>query len=276
MSGVELSLDRLGSKLRVWSNGSPDDPVVVLTHGAALNHRSFDRQIEALTRAGFRTVTWDLRGHGASQPLGARFGLDIVTDDLLAVMDTAGAATAFLVGHSFGGFVVQNAAAKAPDRVRGLVVEGCTDLSARPSFLLKTLARLAPGRIARMPLEQMRAESVKVISIRPEITADAFEATAALTRDDYVQVVMAGLDCLTRDSGLGQAYRLPCPTLITHGEQDKANGGLFPKASKAWAARQPDAAYAAIPEAGHTAHQDNPDIFNSTLITFLRRIMERD
>lgn len=85
-------------------------------------------------------------------------------------MDAAQAATAVLVGHSFGGYIVQGAA-RAPQRMRGLVVEGCTDLSAKPSALLAMLAKFAPGRVARMPLEEMRAESVKAISVRSDVTA---------------------------------------------------------------------------------------------------------
>lgn len=188
-----------------------------------------------------------------------------------AVMDAAQAATAVLVGHSFGGYIVQGAAARAPQRMRGLVVEGCTDLSAKPSALLAMLAKFAPGRVARMPLEEMRAESVKAISVRSDVTAQAFQATGALTRDTYAQVIKAGLDCLTRASGLGHGYQLPCPTLIIYGQLDRANGGIFPKSSRAWAARQPRAQQTAIPNAGHTAHQDNPETFNSILIDFLRR-----
>lgn len=82
---------------------------------------------------------------------------------------------------------------------------------------------------------------------------------------------MAGLDCLTRASGLGHGYQLPCPTLIIYGQLDRANGGIFPKSSRAWAARQPRAQQTAIPNAGHTAHQDNPETSNSILIDFLRR-----
>lgn len=269
MTDHEMLVERQGSTIHIWSTGSPTDPAIVLTHGAAMDHHSFDPQIDALVEAGYRVLTWDLRGHGASQPLGDSFDLDIAVDDLLAVMDTVEAPKAFLVGHSFGGYIVQGAAAKAPQRVRGLVVEGCTDLSAQPSTLLALLARFAPGRVARMPLARMRAESVKAISIRPDVTAQALEATGALTRDAYTQVIMAGLDCLTRDSGLGNDYQLPCPTLITYGQLDKANGGIFPKSAKPWAARQPNAEQTEVPQAGHTAHQDNPEAFNTILTGFL-------
>ena len=173
--------------------------------------------------------------------MGESFRLDLAADDLIAVLDAAGLARSFLLGHSFGGYIVQRVAAMAPSRVGGLVVEGCTDLSAKPSLLLAAVAKFAPARVSRMSLDQMRAESVKALSLRPEVTAQAFAATAALDRAAYVEVITAGLDCLTRDSGLGQDYRLPCPTLLTYGEKDKANGGIFPKAARVWAERDPNA-----------------------------------
>ncbi len=260
---------RLGTTLHFWSTGSPASRAVLLTHGAALDHHSFDQQVDELVAHGFRALTWDLRGHGQSQPMGESFGLDVAAADLLAVIDAAGLEECVLVGHSFGGYIVQRAAASAPSRVRGLVIEGCTDLSAKPSLLLTVLARLAPARVARMTLDQLRTESVRALSIRPEVTAQALAATAALDRAGYVDVVMAGLDCLTRDSGLGRDYRLPCPTLLTYGDQDKANGGIFPKASRSWARRDHNATQAEVPDAGHTAHQDNPGAFNSRMLEFL-------
>ncbi len=267
----ERRIDRHGSAIRLWVSGDPAGRPVVLTHGAALDHHSFDAQIDALTEAGYRVVTWDLRGHGRSQPSGERFSLTVATDDLAAVMDVADVQCAALVGHSFGGYIVQQLTAKTPDRVHALAVIGCTDLSARPSWLLATLAKLAPRRVARMPVEQLRAQSVRALSIKPEVTAKALQATKALSRDTYVEVIMAGLECLTNDSGLGQDYRIPCPTLIACGESDKANGGMMPKAAKPWASRQPNARHVAIPHAGHSAHQDNPVSFNAALLDFLDR-----
>lgn len=269
MPAMETQVERLGTTLHLWSSESRGDQAIVLTHGAALDHHSFDQQLAALTAGGFRVITWDLRGHGASQPMGEPFRLETAAAALLAVMDAVGLSSCFLAGHSFGGCVVQRVAALAPARVRGLVIEGCTDLSAKPSLLLTALAKLAPARVARMSLEQLRAESVKALSLRPEVTAQAFAATAALEHAAYVEVIMAGLDCLTRDSGLGQDYRLPCPTLLIYGEQDKANGGIFPRASRAWARRDPSARQVPIPDAGHTAHQDNPTAFNSAVLAFL-------
>jgi pimeloyl-ACP methyl ester carboxylesterase len=58
---------------------------------------------------------------------------------------------------------------------------------------------------------------------------------------------------------------------LTHGARDCANGGVFPRQSPVWAAQEPGCRYVVIPDAGHTAHMDNPAAFNTVLLDFLRQ-----
>ena len=67
-------LDRSGCKVHYWVEGVEYAPVVMLTHGATLDHRMFDPQMASLT-AKFRTIRWDLPGHGLSKPVPAGFNL---------------------------------------------------------------------------------------------------------------------------------------------------------------------------------------------------------
>jgi pimeloyl-ACP methyl ester carboxylesterase len=61
-------LDRPDAIIRYWLSGSPgssSQPTVVLLHGATLDHRAWDRQVDAL-RDRFPLVVPDLRAHGQS------------------------------------------------------------------------------------------------------------------------------------------------------------------------------------------------------------------
>ena len=82
---------------------------------------------------------------------------------------------------------------------------------------------------------------------------------------------MAGVDCLAADLGYGTNYTIPRPFLLTHGEHDKANRGVYPRRAPAWAAKEPNCTDQVVPNAGHTANLDNPEAFNRLLLDFLAR-----
>ncbi|MCR3956958.1 MAG: alpha/beta hydrolase, partial [Gudongella sp.] len=111
------AVKRMGSSIKYWLYGEGGNPVVVLTHGATLDHMSFKDQIPALVRNGYMVLAWDMRGHGASVPMGRKATLQVHMEDILAIMDHAGVAKATLVGHSLGGFVSQLFTFQHPERV---------------------------------------------------------------------------------------------------------------------------------------------------------------
>lgn len=269
------ALDRAGSRLHFWTAGPTDGPLVAFSHGAALDHTMFDPQVAPLTAAGYRVLTWDLRGHGASTPMGTPFTLQIATDDLIAILDAVGHDSATLVGHSFGGFVAQEMVHRHPERVRALAVIGCTDLAGGPSRGMQLAARILPRLLPLFSVETYRRRTVRDLSTRDEIKRYGYESTARLAKDDYLALILAGVDCLAADLGYSGDYTIPRPFLLTHGQQDDANRGLARKRAPAWAAKEPACTYQVVPDAGHTANLDNPETFNRLLLNFLAQHADR-
>jgi pimeloyl-ACP methyl ester carboxylesterase len=74
--------------------------------------------------AGWQIIAPDQRGHGRATRITdpARFSLDEMADDLLAVLDHAGWDTAWFGGGSMGVATAVAAARKAPERVEGLAL----------------------------------------------------------------------------------------------------------------------------------------------------------
>lgn len=113
--GGELAVAR-------WGTG----PVPVLAaHGitaSSISWRAVARHLEDTA-----TTLWapDLRGRGASAPVGGPFGLARHAHDLLAVADCLALDRVVLAGHSLGAFVVVLAAAARPSLVdRVVLVDG--------------------------------------------------------------------------------------------------------------------------------------------------------
>jgi pimeloyl-ACP methyl ester carboxylesterase len=100
-----LSLAAVASSARA----AEPDPTVVLVHGAFASPAGWSRVAGALHKDGYQTATPAL-------------GLASVADDVAIVRSTLDAipGAKILVGHSYGGFVITNAASGRTD-VRGLV-----------------------------------------------------------------------------------------------------------------------------------------------------------
>jgi 3-oxoadipate enol-lactonase len=83
---IEYTLQRPRFTLHYWLGGQQDRPLVVLLHGATMDHHMFDEQVKALADE-YRVLAWDNRGHGQSRPLGGAFSLTDSADDLVALLD---------------------------------------------------------------------------------------------------------------------------------------------------------------------------------------------
>jgi pimeloyl-ACP methyl ester carboxylesterase len=259
----ERTLQRDGSVLHYWLTGPDERPLVVLTHGATMDHRMFDAQVAALAPE-YRVLTWDVRGHGRSQPLGSGFSVHGAARDLLAILDQLGATEAALVGQSLGGNIAQEIALIAPERVTALALLGCACNTLKLSAIDNVLLRLSTPLLALYPTERLRRTIAERVAITPAVQAYALEGGRQVSRRDFLTIWAALPRCLHEEPG----YRIRQPLLLMHGAHD--NLGNFKQSYPIWAARDTHGAFAVIPNAGHNANQDNPDYFNALLLAFLR------
>jgi non-heme chloroperoxidase len=75
---------------------------VVLIHGYPLSGRAWDRQVPALLEAGYRVITYDRRGFGASSQPATGYDYDTFAADLHTLLEHLDLRDAVLVGHSMG------------------------------------------------------------------------------------------------------------------------------------------------------------------------------
>jgi lipase len=104
-------------RLHVHEWGDRDAPPVVCVHGVSAHGRRFRKLAEERLAAGFRVLAPDLRGHGRSD-CEPPWDISTYVDDLLETLDSEGVDTAAWVGHSFGGRLVLELAARSTKRIR--------------------------------------------------------------------------------------------------------------------------------------------------------------
>ncbi len=105
------------SRLHVYEWGDPGSPQIVCLHGVTSYGGRFNRLAESLADR-YHVVAPDLHGHGRSdwEP---PWSLDA---HLEAILETVGDGACIWVGHSFGGRLVAELAARRPERVERLVL----------------------------------------------------------------------------------------------------------------------------------------------------------
>jgi len=126
--------------LHEW--GSPGAPRIVCLHGVTSHGRHFAKLANALPD--FHVLAPDLLGHGSS-PYEPPWDLETHID---AIVETVGTQPAALIGHSFGGRLAFEIAARAPKLV--------------PRLVLLDPAILLPPAVALFAAENARNERAYV------------------------------------------------------------------------------------------------------------------
>jgi non-heme chloroperoxidase len=107
---------------------------VVLIHGYPLSGQVWEKQGRALLRAGYRVITYDRRGFGASSKPSVGYDFDTLAHDLSALLTALDLQDTALVGHSMGtGEVTRYLGTYGATRVRKVAL-----LAPLPPFLLRT------------------------------------------------------------------------------------------------------------------------------------------
>lgn len=108
-------------RLHTYEWGDRNAPPVVCVHGVTAHALRFRRLAEERLARRFRVLSVDLRGHGRSawEP---PWDLETHVADLLDTADAHDVGRAAWIGHSFGGRLVLELAARAPGRVERAVL----------------------------------------------------------------------------------------------------------------------------------------------------------
>ncbi len=108
-------------RLHVHEWGDPAAPPVVCLHGVTGHGQRFEQLAEERWASRFRVIAPDLRGHGESgwEPPWS-FATHVA--DLVETIDALGLEQPDWIGHSFGGRLILELAARHPERIRRAVL----------------------------------------------------------------------------------------------------------------------------------------------------------
>lgn len=100
-------------------DGPDTGRVVVLSNSLMSNYDMWDWTVPALSDR-YRVLRYDTRGHGRSSTPAGPYSIDLLAQDLSALLDALKISKAHIVGLSMGGMIAQQMGAKFPHQVLSL------------------------------------------------------------------------------------------------------------------------------------------------------------
>lgn len=259
MVNLDRRLARPGSDIAFADTGI-DAPAVLLTHGAGMDNTMFDAQRTALTEAGYRVVTWDLRGHGGSTLVAGRaFTAADALDDLAALLAECRIERAVLVGHSLGGNLSQAFVRTHPERAAGLIVMDSSWNTGPLSRLERFALRLAAPSLALIPARRLPGMMARASAVTPSAVDRTEAIFARMPQRVFLDVWRATVSLLGPDP----EYRSPVPLALLRGAEDRT--GNIATAMPRWALAE-GIVENVIPGAGHIVSWDAPEATTEALL----------
>jgi pimeloyl-ACP methyl ester carboxylesterase len=234
-------------------------PPLLLLNGYAATGDDWDPIFRARLADVFDVIAPDPRGMGGAELGDEEMTIELLAADALGLLDARGIERATVAGWSMGGFVAQQLAADAPERVSGLAL-----LSTDPGAEAE---RADPEVWARLtdhggePIEQ--AARLLNLLFPPEFASGVFAQYG-----DIVAAARAGLDstALTAQEAAMDAWHaspggerlasIAAPTVVLAGELDAV---IPPSNSGLLADGLGDARRELLPGCGHALMAQRPE-----------------
>jgi pimeloyl-ACP methyl ester carboxylesterase len=232
----------------IWYADCGAGAAVILLHGGLGNAGNFGHQVASLVEAGYRAILIDSRGHGRSTRDDKPYSYQLMSTDVLAVMDALSVRKAAIVGWSDGACTGLILGHRHPDRIAGVLFFACNmDNSGTLPF------EMTP-RIERC--FSRHKQDYAALSPTPEKFDEFVDAVGLMQRTQP--------NYSAEDLG---AVRVPVTFLHSEGDE------FIRREHAEYLARTvPRAELVVLQGVTHFAPVQRPDLFNGAVLGFLGRL----
>lgn len=245
-------------------------PPLVLLHGFTGSVETWAAHTPALAHR-YRTIAADLLGHGRTDapPDPARYGMAAAAADLATLLQDLTTEPITLLGYSMGGRLALYFALTYPERVHTLILEsaspGLAEVDARQARIVQDTA--LAGRIESEGIAAFVDywEAIPLFASQRTLPAEVRNRL----RQQRLRNRALGLANSLRGMGSGvqpslweRLGDLSMPVQLIAGELDTK----FVEINRGMAAQIPNASLTIIPNAGHTVHLEQPELFQTLVL----------
>ena len=245
--------------------GREGAPVVMLSHSLASSMVMWDPQLGSL-EPHFQVLRYDMRGHGDSDAPEGAYTLEMLAEDVVALLDALKLDTVHYVGLSIGGMIGQGLGLKYAARFKSLTLCDTSAImpdEAQPILQERITAAREQGMAAQVDGTLERWFTPEYLQKNPPEVEMIRRQVAATPLAGYIgcSEALRGLNYLDRLS------EIKLPTLIMVGEEDP---GTPVAASEAIHERIDGSQLVILPSARHLSNIEQADGFNRSLLDFLQ------
>lgn len=202
-----------GYSMHYTDNGA--GTTVLFIHPPVLTSSNFQYQIPSLS-ASFRTISFDIRGHGQSEPSRQEITYPLIVEDIKELMNQLNIEKVFLCGYSTGGSVSLEFLLTYPERAHGAIVIGgmseVHDKKLRNMILLGNLFSKI-GAVGTLALSLAWSQSNIRLSLFRSLFKDSKRANSK-NAEQYYRYSLH-YNCTANLNTIHQ------PILLVYGEKDK-------------------------------------------------------
>jgi len=244
--------------LKVYYQRAGEGRPLLFLHGWGGRGQSFAPVIHYFARS-FRVYAPDLPGFGESDRPPGGWGVADYTAFVIRFLEEMETGPVDLIAHSFGGRIALMLAARAPERLRKMVLVGSAGVRLPPSWRSRLRGSLfrAVKRAAAGPLLRRYQASLLEWAVRKWGSRDYQQAGPL--RETFVKVVNEDLRPLLP--------QIQVPTLLVWGEHDRETPLLQGRIMER---EIPTARLVVLENAGHFAYLDRLPYFCTLASDFLR------
>lgn len=265
------------------------DRLVLCLHGFPESSLSWRYQMVPLAHAGYRVWAPDLRGYGrTTRPAGLdAYHLEVLLEDVTALIEASCARQVILVGHDWGGIIAWYYAMRRPEKLEALIVlngphPACFEREIRHWRQLRRSWYMAAFQIPWMPeavLAAGHAGMIGAIFQRMYMRADhhshdmvslyrqqAAEPGALTAMLNYYRAAIRGGGA-ARQRMLGYPT-IAIPTLVVWGLHDQA---LVRQNLDGLDQFVTNLTVVALERSGHFVHQDEPQRVTDEILGWLQQ-----
>lgn len=235
---------------------------LVLVHGYLGGSAQWQDQLATFS-ATHDVIAPGLPGFGQAAHLPGPARIADFADAVLGCLDALGIGRFTLLGHSMGGMIVQDIAARHGDKLDGLILYGTGPLGLMPDRfepIETSMARLAADGVP------MTADRISATWFRDGADAPGYPPTRDIARMANPEAAQNALLAMRDWDGRAALPRITTPCRIIWGDQDRSY--RWPQVETLWRGI-PGAGLAVVPGASHAIHMEKPALFNALVRDFL-------
>lgn len=238
--------------------GSGD--AIVFTHGASWDHRQWKPQVEELSKH-YKTITWDVRGHGKSSLPRGKVDAEDFTKDLIGLLEYLNVKQAHLCGLSMGGHISLQTAIRHPEFVKSLILIG-TPFTNTYNWFEKVFVPINRWSSLLIPMSLMASIQARTLSKFNRNNKQYIKETvSSIPLNRWIRIWHS----VSKMESGNDLHKINCPTLILQGEHDS----MTERQQQEMAKRISHARLVYIKNAHHATNLDNPVQVNNEIINHL-------